>query len=115
MAPSYYYVSITVWKDETQRVGIALVDHIHPYLFLESLMTFIGRQSKHRKGQLEPPASDQKVSVTKNEHFFKLEVSLDPPLMIQNISKNINSPKKYSPQNVPVSTESWPRDPILGG
>ena len=72
MAPSYYHVSITVWKDETQRVGIALVDHIYPYLFLESLMTFIGRQSKHRKGQLEHPASDEKVFLTKNEHFLKL-------------------------------------------
>ena len=35
-------------------------------------MTFLRRQSKHRKGQLEPPASDEKVSVTKNEHFLKL-------------------------------------------
>ena len=66
------HVSITVWKDKAQRVAVAQVDHIHPYLFLESFMTFLRRQSKHRKGQLEPPASDEKVSVTKNEHFLKL-------------------------------------------
>ena len=46
-------------------------------------MTFLRRQSKHRKGQLEPPASDEKVSVTKNEHFLKLcpGGQLGPPLV----------------------------------
>ena len=29
-------------------------------------------KSKHLEGQLEPPVSDIKVYVTKNEHFLKL-------------------------------------------
>ena len=39
------------------------------------------KTSKHLKGQLEPPVSDEKVYVTKNEHFLKMsqEGQLRPP------------------------------------
>ena len=39
------------------------------------------RKSKHLKGQLETPASNEKVSLTKNEHFLKPGGQLGPRLV----------------------------------
>ena len=36
-----------------------------------SLKKSLPPESKHLKGQLEPPVSDKQVCVTKNEHFLK--------------------------------------------